>query len=1341
MSKNKKYKLSFVAKLVILMGMNNFVYAVGNNAGFNIHDDGVSWGSNSFNGLTKGVVNGKNAIVTKDNITREQYNQNMLQYRQLLEEKKQLENSKNELSNNRDLNVNKINLLDQRIRDINNELINSSEKFRQIENYNNQKNTLLGFIDDVNTQIRNKENKINLTDKTRIYEFEDFYKTLNKLNWNKYSEPNGVDNLANQLRSAVYEFNPNIANKYNDDKYKEIINAYVNLNSIDKQTTVDWINNQLISKEMGLGDNFKLNNELGIDGSNYKFFDFKYKNKRNNNNDIVYVDDVGEYTTYRRIYNKNESNYDLRRNDYDNYKYYNENNSIESAQSYNYKDTNAKNVEKIWRYKDKYITDQYLDELEWMYNNFNNTSDYSLYVTRNTLRAALNKEAPNLKLKNVEKNELYGVDYLTTLYANFGDINLTESLQKVINFTNKYYDNKKDFHDTVKLDAINNENINKANNLANNFIRDYEMVDLNATAKNVVSIEETRNLFKPFYDKMIQLRDITNLYKEINSGTLDENTKQQKQAIYLQKLSDYRNALNAEIDHYDTLEGYIAHFVRPHVRYSDEFVNHFKTAIREYIDFLKANRYKLLNYDPNDQFIKEISDSAKSIIADLNNLKAQKLEKERKIEEINESIKQIKDTISTDANALAQEKQNKEAELEQARRDKDQIDNQIVEKERELTRKQEEILEKMKKQTGEGNAMAYGDNSFASGASAIAIGVDSETTGDHAISLGTQAKSTKTDSVSIGHGSEVSGEQSIAMGKGHNVSGNKSTTIGSVNNISGNESVAIGNNNAIKSNNVMVLGNNVTVDSNLNDAVVLGSNSTVLSPVGTASHTILNETYNFAGINPIASVSIGSDGKERTLTNLAAGRISSTSTDGINGSQLNAVVEALDAINTKITNLKNNSGKAPVIKAGDGLALRTEENGDIVLSSALTFEGGAGINVNKEGNKITITNTQPLTSEDKNKYDSSSEKANSAIQPDKIIAGDGIGINKNEKGEVIITNNRNGLNKDDLIAGNGITINQNGNKIEISSNGNNGGNDGNVTNKPNVSLKVGSGISIKDVDGKREISTNINNGSGIEIVKNEDGSININNNIEAGKGINFEKNGNKIVINSTPIKTKIIDDEDQFLETNEIKIKGSENISSSLKDGNLSISLKDNISVKKISANNVEIKEKIVVGNHEFSKDGLSISTVKINEDGISAGEKVIKDVKDGEISETSKEAINGSQLYKTNKLINQLIEMGNVNQNAILNEKIDKLSQNVEKNNKALRSGIASSVAIASLPQVFTGGKSVISAGTGHYKNQNALAVGYSRSSDNGKLIIKLNGSVNTNKDVAFGTGIGYQW
>ena len=1307
MSKNKKYKLSFVAKLVILMGMNNFVYAVGNNAGFNIHDDGVSWGSNSFNGLTKGVVNGKNAIVTKDNITREQYNQNMLQYRQLLEEKKQLENSKNELSNNRDLNVNKINLLDQRIRDINNELINSSEKFRQIENYNNQKNTLLGFIDDVNTQIRNKENEINLTDKTRIYEFEDFYKTLNKLDWTQYGSSNGVDNLANQLRSAVSEFNPNIANKYNDDKYKEIINAYVNLNSIDKQPTVNWFNSKMVSKDMMLGRYFNENNTLTIHNSDYGVFDFKYKdnNNNNNNNSIINKHD-----------NTNDYNYNnVNDNVYNAFGKFQDGNYIEYHNEYdemynNYNDARVKNTNIVWRIQGTYFSNKYLDELEWMYDNLNNTPNYSLYVTRNTLRAILNNEAPNLKLKNVENRNLNGVDYLTTLYANFGDINLVESLQKVINFNNSINNdyNKINFSNIIKLDAINNDNINKANRLSNNFIRDYENVDLNATSKNVISIEETRNLFKPFYDKMIQLRDITNLYKEINSGSLDETTKQQKQAIYLQKLSDYRNALNAEIDHYDTLEGYIAHFVRPYVRYSDEFVNHFKAGTREYIDFLKANRYKLLNYDPNDQFIKEISDSAKSIIRDLENLKAQKTEKERNIEEINESIRQIKDTISTDANALSQEKRDKEAELEQAQRDKEQIDNQIAEKERELTRKQEEILEKLKKQTGEGNAMAYGDNSFASGTSAIAIGVDSETTGDHGISLGTQAKSTKTDSVSIGHGSEVSGEQSIAMGKGHNVSGNKSTTIGSVNNINGNESVVIGNNNTIKSNNVMVLGNNITVDSNLNDVVVLGSNSTVLSPVGTASHTILNETYNFAGTNPIASVSIGSDGKERTLTNLAAGRISSTSTDGINGSQLNAVVEALDAINAKITNLRNNSGKVPVIKAGDGLALRTEENGDIVLSSALTFEGGVGINVNKEGNKITITNTQPLTSEDKNKYDEAYGKANTAIQPDKIVAG------------------------------NGVTINPNGNKIEISANGNV---NNNMANKPDLLLKAGSGIGIELVDGKQEISTKINNGSGIEIVKNEDGSININNNIEAGKGINFEKNGNKIVINSTPIKTKIIDDEDQFLETNEIKIKGSENISSSLKDGNLSISLKDNISVKKISANNVEIKEKIVVGNHEFSKDGLSISTVKINEDGISAGEKVIKDVKDGEISETSKEAINGSQLYKTNKLINQLIEMGNVNQNAILNEKIDKLSQNVEKNNKALRSGIASSVAIASLPQVFTSGKSVISAGTGHYKNQNALAVGYSRASDNGKLIIKLNGSVNTNKDVAFGTGVGYQW
>lgn len=782
--------------------------------------------------------------------------------------------------------------------------------------------------------------------------------------------------------------------------------------------------------------------------------------------------------------------------------------------------------------------------------------------------------------------------------------------------------------------------------------------------------------------------DITNLYKEINSGTLDETTKQQKQAVYLQKLADYRNALNAEIDHYDTLEGYIAHFVRPHVRYSDEFVNHFKTATREYIDFLKTNRHKLLSYNPNDEFIKEVSDRAKLLLQNVNEIKKQKLDKEKEIGRINRDIEKLNKELDPDAQALSQQKQEKEAELAKAQKEKEQLDTQIAEKEKELARKQAEVLEKLKQQSGEGNAVAIGDNSFASGVSAVALGVGSESIGDHAIALGTQAKATKSNSIAIGHGAEVTGD----------------------------DSVAVGNNNAIHSNHVMVLGNNVTVGENFHHAVVLGSNSTVLAPVATASHTIAGTQYNFAGTAPVATVSIGAEGKERTLTNLAAGRISNTSTDGINGSQLNAVIETLDNLSTELTALKNApKTKAPVIKAGDGLSLTEGEDGSITLSNALKFNAGNGIGVNKEGNNITITNTHPLSDENKTKYDNASTTADNAL----------------EKAN-------NALPKDGLISGEGIGIQPKGDKLEISSTvkGGNGNN-----NAP-LPLKEGSGITIQDKEGKSEISANLN-GSGIEIAQNEDGSVTLTNNIEAGSGVELERDGNKIIIKSKPIKQKLIDDAGRTLEKDSIKVTGGKNVTTVVKNGDFAVGLNDDIEVKSVTSDDVTVKNKVSVGDNELSKDGLKIGTIRINKEGISAGGKVINDVREGEVSETSQQAINGSQLHQTHQMINQVAMGVGENRQMIqaVNQRVDGLAQHVEKTSKSLRAGVAGSVATASLPQVYASGKSMVSAATGHYKNQNAIAIGYSKASDNGKLVFKVNASANTSKDVTVGTGIGYQW
>ncbi len=142
------------------------------------------------------------------------------------------------------------------------------------------------------------------------------------------------------------------------------------------------------------------------------------------------------------------------------------------------------------------------------------------------------------------------------------------------------------------------------------------------------------------------------------------------------------------------------------------------------------------------------------------------------------------------------------------------------------------------------------------------------------------------------------GENSIAAGKESFASGTNSIAIGTKNEVTGNNSVAIGAGNKVASHNVMVLGNNVTVDAGFDGAVVLGNESAPSKPMPVESITIQGTTYKFAGTNPTSTVSVGAEGKERQITHVAAGRITSTSTDAINGSQLYSVVEA---INQKVT--------------------------------------------------------------------------------------------------------------------------------------------------------------------------------------------------------------------------------------------------------------------------------------------------------------------------------------------------------------------------------------------------------------------------------------------------------
>lgn len=250
---------------------------------------------------------------------------------------------------------------------------------------------------------------------------------------------------------------------------------------------------------------------------------------------------------------------------------------------------------------------------------------------------------------------------------------------------------------------------------------------------------------------------------------------------------------------------------------------------------------------------------------------------------------------------------------------------------------------------GQGNT-SDGENSFVGGDKAKAVGRDTfafgssaEALTEYTIAIGSQARTIGYNTLAIGNGATVSGPSSIAIGRTNNVTGENSVAIGANNGtIKGEQAVVVGYNNKMTtadqeqlifgSNSVtsgqgsivvgthgqatavdtVALGNNTIAD--VQNGIAIGTNSVTESAVGTSNIKdnttdirFSNATY--AGSTPDSVVSFGTNGRAgaggvtsytRQLQNVAAGRVSSTSTDAINGSQLYDVALEAQKYNTLV---------------------------------------------------------------------------------------------------------------------------------------------------------------------------------------------------------------------------------------------------------------------------------------------------------------------------------------------------------------------------------------------------------------------------------------------------------
>ena len=330
---------------------------------------------------------------------------------------------------------------------------------------------------------------------------------------------------------------------------------------------------------------------------------------------------------------------------------------------------------------------------------------------------------------------------------------------------------------------------------------------------------------------------------------------------------------------------------------------------------------------------------------------------------------------------------------------------------------------------GEANK-AVGTNSFAGGNDSVAKGRNSFAYGSHAVAseeytvaIGSQAMANAYNTIAIGNGAYANGESTVVVGRTNTVKAENATVIGANNGeIKSGQGVVVGYNNKILDNSKeqlsfgsnnktknqgatvlgshsqavavdsLALGNNTVAD--VQNSVALGTNSTT-GEVITTDHIFINgERYDFAGVAD-STVSVGATNKagnggvadyKRTITNVAAGRVDGTSTDAINGSQLNAVINALkfttvaEGTNTTVSQTQNIDG---------GKEFSVSVNKDLTNMNSVqvgTVNGEQRNFMTKEGNHVFNNEVNTLYSANGMKLENTDNLDTASVNLDGLVA-------------------------------------------------------------------------------------------------------------------------------------------------------------------------------------------------------------------------------------------------------------------------------------------------------------------------------------------------------------------
>ena len=508
-------------------------------------------------------------------------------------------------------------------------------------------------------------------------------------------------------------------------------------------------------------------------------------------------------------------------------------------------------------------------------------------------------------------------------------------------------------------------------------------------------------------------------------------------------------------------------------------------------------------------------------------------------------------------------------------------------------------------------SLAMGRHAFASGSTSMAMGYEASANGNFAVAMGRNVTATGTSTAIGRHATASNG--GLAIGSQENDVSDDRTTA------SAKGAVAIGKNTKATSEDAVAIGTNAQA-TRLN-SVALGSGSTTATgATNQGSATINGITYNFAGAtgNPNMQVSVGSTGATRQIKNVAAGEVSATSTDAVNGSQLYSVASAVKplkyvSVNSTAAGTGSNVDNDGA-QGGNSIAIGpsstvTRQNGIAIGSGAQSLSEDSVV-IGRDAKAETKTGAGLTTTSRAIVIGSNSRVAadvtqgvaiGSGLSPDEgaVVTGDqSIAIGGNVK-----------VDGHSAIAIGGDDARKAANQLVSYTNKN----DAEVTGTLQTAISDLTGYNLNDYKGTTASHAGVAYGAsalagnaGVAIGTAADSMTRKN---DKGQVVN-----NKPVTNAVAIGTGARANFD-----NSVAIGGGSNT--------------DRYATKQVNA--------IIDGVEVKWSGGENISPGDVVSFGAKGFERQLKNVAPGEVSQTSTDAINGSQIYSLARKVTNIMNGG----------------------------------------------------------------------------------------------------